>query len=283
MNPAAPVTSMRMRGDRPGPTGGYGTRFGPAGSAQEQQELDVPLAAGDGRDGVARRPCSRQPPPRRGPPPAPGRAPPRRARCPPCRRRRAPPRTAASPARSAGAPGLPNAGSTGSTSRSEMNETSMTIRSTRSGKRSGGASRMFTRSSTRTRGSEAIFQSSCPCPTSTQVTRAAPALQQAVGEAAGRGADVQRRQPARVDPEDVQRVRQLEPAARHVGHRRRPQPQLGPRVDQVPRLVDGPVPGQHLARQDQRPRPLTRGRQPLLDQGQVRPNPPRSRLHAPDR
>ena len=177
-----------------------------------------------------------------------------------------------------GAPGLPNAGSTGSTSRSEMNETSMTIRSTRSGSRSGGASRMFTRSSTRTRASEAIFQSSCPCPTSTQVTRAAPRCSRQSVNPPVEAPTSSAARPARVDPEDVQRVRQLQPPARHVGHRRRPQPQLGPRVDQVARLVDGPVPRQHLARQDQRPRPLARGRQPLLDQGQVRPNPPRSRL-----
>ena len=74
---------------------------------------------------------------------------------------------------------------------------------------------------------------------------------------------------AHVDAEGVERVRQLDPAARHVGHRRRPEPQLGPRVDQIARLLDGPVARQHLARQDQRPRFLARRRQPLLDQGQI--------------
>ena len=86
--------------------------------------------------------------------------------------------------------------------------------------------------------------------------------------------DVQRHQPAHVDAERVERVRQLEPPARHVRHRRRAQPQLGAGVDQIARLFDRPVARQHLARQDQRPRLLARGRQPLLDQRQIRPDAP---------
>ena len=73
-----------------------------------------------------------------------------------------------------GAPGLAKCGSAGSTRRSEMNDTSMTTRSTGAGSRSGGAVRMLVRSMICTRGSDATFQSSCPCPTSTQVTCAAP-------------------------------------------------------------------------------------------------------------
>ena len=76
--------------------------------------------------------------------------------------------------------------------------------------------------------------------------------------------------PRGIDAERVERVRQLEPAARHERHRPRAQPQLGARVDQIARLVDGPIARQHLAGQDQRPRLFARGGQPLLDQRQVR-------------
>ena len=46
------------------------------------------------------------------------------------------------------------------------------------------------------------------------------ALEQAVGEPAGRRADVERVAARRVEPEAVERVRQLDPAAGHVGRRR---------------------------------------------------------------
>ena len=55
-----------------------------------------------------------------------------------------------------------------------MNETSTTANAQGSGMRSGGMRRMLVRSMTTTRGSEASFQSSWPCPTSMQYTRRAP-------------------------------------------------------------------------------------------------------------
>ena len=59
--------------------------------------------------------------------------------------------------------------------------------------------RKFVRSMTRTRGSLRSRQSSCPYPTSTAVTLLRAALQQTIGEAAGRGADVERIGAADVD------------------------------------------------------------------------------------
>ncbi len=50
-------------------------------------------------------------------------------------------------------------------------------------------------------------------PTSTAKTCAAPLLEQDVGEAAGRAADVHRHRAVRIEPEMVDRVGQLDPAA----------------------------------------------------------------------
>ena len=60
------------------------------------------------------------------------------------------------------------------------------------------------------------------------------ALEQHVGEAAGRGADVEAVEPARVDPERVERVRELLAAARNV-RRRRVDRELGVLVDLLAR------------------------------------------------
>src|SRR4029079_16676766 len=61
------------------------------------------------------------------------------------------------------------------------------------------------------------------------------ALQQAVGEAAGGGADVERAATGRVDPQRVERVRELDAAARDVG-RRAVDLELDLGVDHLPRF-----------------------------------------------
>ena len=72
-------------------------------------------------------------------------------------------------------------------------------------------------SMTTTRGSLRSVQSICPCPTSSATTRGGAALQQDVGEPAGRGADVEALAPVDGDAEGVERVRELQAAAADVG------------------------------------------------------------------
>ena len=127
----------------------------------------------------------------------------RRARSPPrgrpdrvtsraCRPRRGRPRTAASRARRRRRPAPRNGGSAGRMCRSEMNETSIVTRSTACGTSSAVSARALTPSRTITRGSLRSRQSSWPWPTSSAMTLRGAALEQHVGEAAGRGADVER-------------------------------------------------------------------------------------------
>src|SRR5690606_7480764 len=71
--------------------------------------------------------------------------------------------------------GAVQAARAGSTSRREMNDRSATVRSTWPPMRSGVRSRTLVRSRTRTRGSVRNDQASCPYPTSTATTSAAPA------------------------------------------------------------------------------------------------------------
>ena len=134
-------------------------------------------------------------------------------------------------------------------------------RSTRAGSRSGGAVRMSSVDHPHPR-IRRHLPVELPVPHVDAVDARRPALQQAVGETARRRPDVERGEPARIDAERVERVRQLEPAARHERHRPRAQPQLGVRVDQLARLVDRAIARQHLARQDERPRLLARGASP---------------------
>ena len=67
-------------------------------------------------------------------------------------------------------------------------------------------------------------------------------LQQAVREAAGRGADVEAPTPRRVEPERVEGVAQLDAAARDVG-RRRVDAELDVGLDELARLGGARVPG----------------------------------------
>ncbi len=100
------------------------------------------------------------------------------------------------------------------------------------------------------------------------------ALQQAVGEAARRGADVERLAPRDVDRQRVERVGELDAAARD---------ELGRSVDaeldvvlhKLPRLGRSGAPGTevHLACEHRRGGPRTRGEQPTVRQQAVEADP----------
>ena len=133
----------------------------------------------------------------------------------------------------------------------EMNETSMTIRSGRNGRcvgreRAGvgaldhGHARVL---------AQAVVELAVGDVERDDVLR--PALEQAVGEAAGGGADVERAAAADVDLQGVERVRELDAAAGDVG-RRAVDLELDLRVDQLARLLRSAASGAEvdLARDD---------------------------------
>ena len=93
-------------------------------------------------------------------------------------------------------------------------------------------------SSATTRGSPRNLTCNWSLPTSTAKTRA-PALQQHLGEASGRGANIERDEALRVEAEAVQRGCELEPAAGDEGRgtRRRPR---GLRQDRAAPLASAP-------------------------------------------
>src|SRR5581483_11473079 len=91
-------------------------------------------------------------------------------------------------------------------------------------------------------------------------------LQQHVGEASCRGAEVERVEPAHVDAEGVERVRELVPGAGDV-RRRRLDLERGTLVDLLPRLrVSG-----HATGHDERLGLRARLREPALDEQDVKP------------
>src|SRR5439155_664682 len=79
------------------------------------------------------------------------------------------------------------------------------------------------------------------------------ALEQAVGEATRRGADVERDQVARLEAEGVERPGQLLAASAHVGGVGAAQPHQGVGEDLRARLGDGTVAHEHVARHDEAP------------------------------
>ena len=104
------------------------------------------------------------------------------------------------------APGRASASAGGSALASEMNDRSATIQSG-AGTCAAVRSRAFSPSIARTRGSARSAGASWPWPTSTAQTSAAPRLEQHLGEAAGRGAEVERHRARRVEPEGVSACR----------------------------------------------------------------------------
>ena len=88
-------------------------------------------------------------------------------------------------------------------------------------------------------------------------------LQEHVGEAAGRGAQVAADQIFRIELEVIEAVLQLESAARDVAERLAAlEPQLDRLVEQLSRFLDPVVPRHHFAGEDQRLRLAARFRQP---------------------
>ncbi len=97
--------------------------------------------------------------------------------------------------------------------------------------------------------------------------------QQHVGEASGRGADVQRLTAVHGDGKDVERVYQLERATADVRMIRLSHLQFGVVTHQVSGLGWGRGSGQaDVAGQNQRPGPLARGGQPTLHEQRVEPD-----------
>src|SRR5205807_496059 len=92
------------------------------------------------------------------------------------------------------------------------------------------------------------------------------ALEQDVGEAAGRGADVERVRAGDVEPELVERVCELLPAARDIG-RRALDVELRVGVDLLPRLRVA----RDEAREDERLCLRPALREPALDEERVEP------------
>ena len=101
-----------------------------------------------------------------------------------------------------------------------------------------------------------------------RVDAAGAALQEDVGEAAGRCADVEAYRPARVDPNASSAAASLWPPRLTYGSGRATS--RASRVDQVARLAVAPggvaVPDLDLARQHQRLGPRARGGEPTLDE-----------------
>ena len=121
-----------------------------------------------------------------------------------------------------------------------------------------------------TRGSLRSCQSSWPWPTSSATTLRGAALQQHVGESAGRRADVERARGRAVDREGVERAGELEAAAADVGMVRSDERDV--RVRHRPARRPWRRPGRRpdLAGEDQRARPLARRREPALDESESR-------------
>ena len=97
--------------------------------------------------------------------------------------------------------------------------------------------------------------------------------QQHIGEPAGRASDVERHRAGHVEPEMLQPMRQLDPAARHPRMIAALDGQQRIVGEQVPRLRHPPVTNKHIPRQDQRLRPSPALGQPLRDEQKVGADP----------
>ena len=126
------------------------------------------------------------------------------------------------------------AATAGRTLVSEMKETSTVARSGANGRSAGSRLRALRRSITVTRGSSRRPQIDLPVGDIEGDHPRRAALQQAIGEAAGRGADVEAVTAVDVDPERAQRVVELDPAAGDES-RARIDHELGVGLDQLAR------------------------------------------------
>ena len=97
------------------------------------------------------------------------------------------------------------------------------------------------------------------------------ALQPDVGEAAGRGADVERDASGGIDGKDVERVRELDATAAHPRMIRTGDANLGIDPDQAAGLVGGTPVDHHLTGEDHRACFLARLSEPPLNDQRVEP------------
>ena len=160
-----------------------------------------------------------------------------------------------------------------------MKETSIVASAGAKGRSAGSSSRALRRSITVTRGSSRRRSVDLAVGDVDRGDPGGAALQQAVGEAAGGGADVEAVAPGGVDPERLERVLQLDPAAGDVA-RPRVDDQRRLRLDQLARpqrhrpvLADPDFAGPHRAGGGR-----ARRKQPPLGQNRVYPG----LLHAPN-
>ncbi len=160
-------------------------------------------------------------------------------------------------------PGAASRSAGGSASFTEMNDTSHVTSCGANG--SSVSERALTRSSTVTRGVVADLRVQLAVADVERDHARRAALEQHVGEASGRRADVEGVEARHVDPEGVERVRELVPGARDV-RRRRLDLELGVLVDLLARLrVAG-----HAAGHDERLRLRARLGEAALDQQHVK-------------
>ena len=95
------------------------------------------------------------------------------------------------------------------------------------------------------------------------------ALEQHVGEAARRRADVEGAPPGDVDAEGVERARQLDAAAADVRVIRGGQLDAGVDGDRRAGFRDDLAVDRHLSGENQRPRALARRREAAVDEGDI--------------
>ena len=93
--------------------------------------------------------------------------------------------------------------------------------------------------------------------------------EQHIGEAAGRSADVEADPTRGIDAEMIERMGELQPAARDPGVVLAPQPQRRVLRQQIARLLDAPLAAEDLAGQDHRRCPAAALDEAALDQQQV--------------
>ena len=161
-----------------------------------------------------------------------------------------------------------SASAAGSTSLSEMKLTSTVTRSGGSSSRAGSSLRMSVASIATTSGRAAQARVQLPASDVDRIDAPRAAREQHLGEAAGRGADVEADAAGRIEPEMIERGRELHAAARHPGMRRR-RLQRGVGGDLLGRLGDGDAVGGHHAGGDRLLRLGAALEQAALDQQPV--------------
>jgi hypothetical protein len=84
-----------------------------------------------------------------------------------------------------------------------------------------------------------------------RVDRFGATPEQHIGKATGRGADIERHDPRRIDVEVIEPVRELDAAARDIRRTHSAHAQLDVTGDPLPRLVESLLATEHPPREDQ--------------------------------